>query len=363
MPLSWGASEMYLQILFAAFGSTILFGVALIWALHAERRRAIIEPRLRAISAATSNVESVGVSLRRPRARHKALPTALLTWLDNTLAATGNRIRLPHLIATAIITCVMIGFAAAITLGRPVPSIALAGAAAAGVPTLLLRLLQNRNRRQFLDIFPDALDLIVRAVRVPIIEAIELAAREIRTPVGTELERVLGEIRIGVEIEDALQHAADRIRVPDFRFFVVSLLLHRDTGGSIAEILSNLSAVIRQRKALRMKARALTAEATSSAAVVATMPFLAGLGLFLINREIMSVMFVDPRGRFMLGVAGVSLLLDVVVMKAMIKKASAKQCSQDSTLARWSISSRCISLLASVDYILDHSTPAFYSLR
>jgi tight adherence protein B len=322
MPLSWGASEMYQQILFAALGSTVLFGAALVWALRADRRRAIIEPRLKAISIATSNVESVVISLRRPRVRHKALPAALLTWLDNTLAATGNRIRLPHLIATAIITIVMIGFAAAITLGRPVPSIALTGAAALGVPALLVRLLQNRNQRRFLDIFPDALDLIVRAVRVglPIIEAIELAAREIRAPVGTELKRILGEIRIGVEIEDALQHAADRIRVPDFRFFVVSLLLHRETGGSIAEIISNLSTVIRQRKALRMKARALTAEATSSAAVIAAMPFIAGLGLFLINREMMSVLFVVPRGRFMLGVAGVSLLLGVVVMKAMIKK-------------------------------------------
>lgn len=313
---------MYRQILFSALGSTILFGTALVWALRTERRRAIIEPRLRAISMPTSSVERVVVSLRRPRPERKALPAALLSRLDNALAATGNRIGLTHLAATAIIAPVMIGSAAAVTLGRPALSIALAGTAAVGAPALLVQLLQSRNQRQFLDIFPDAIDLIVRAVRVglPIIEAIEQAAREIRAPVGTELERILGEIRIGVEIEDALQHAADRIRVPDFRFFVVSLLLHRETGGSIAEILSNLSTVIRQRKALRMKARALTAEATASAAVVAAMPFIAGLGLFLINREIMSVMFVDPRGRFMLGVATVGLLLGMVVMKAMIKK-------------------------------------------
>jgi tight adherence protein B len=313
---------MYQQILFAALGSTILFGTALVWALRAERRRAIIEPRLKAISMATSSVESVVVSLRRARPQRKALPAALLSRLDNALAATGNRIGLTHLAATAITAPVMIGFGAAVTFGRPALSIALAGTAAVGAPALLVQYLQSRNQRQFLDIFPDALDLIVRAVRVglPIIEAIEQAAREVRTPVGTELERILGEIRIGVEIEDALQHAADRIRVPDFRFFVVSLLLHRETGGSIGEILANLSTVIRQRKALRMKARALTAEATASAAVVATMPFIAGLGLFLINREIMSVMFVDPRGRFMLGVATVGLLLGMVVMKAMIKK-------------------------------------------
>src|SRR5215831_7418318 len=313
---------MHRQILFLALASTILFGTALVWVLRTERRRAIIEPRLRAISMATSTVEHVVVSLRRPRPERKALPAALLSRLDNALAATGNRIGLTHLAATAIIVPVMIGFAAAVTLGQPALSIALAGTAAVGAPALLVRLLQSQNQRKFMDIFPDAIDLIVRAVRVglPIIEAIEQAARETRTPVGTELERILGEIRIGVEIEDALQHAADRIRVPDFRFFVVSLLLHRETGGNIAEILSNLSTVIRQRKALRMKARALTAEAKSSAAVVATMPFIAVLGLFLINREIILVMFTDPRGRFMLGLAAVSLLLGVIVMKVIIKK-------------------------------------------
>jgi len=250
------------------------------------------------------------------------LPALAVARLDAALAATGNRIGLPHLAATAILATVTVGSAAAVTQPRLALSIALAGAAAVAAPTLLVRLAQSRNQRRFLDIFPDALDLIVRAVRagLPVLEAIELAAREIRAPVGTEFERVLGEIRIGVEMENALQHAADRIRVPDFRFFVVSLLLHRRTGGSIAEALANLSAIIRQRKVLRMKARALTAEATASTAVVATMPFIAGVGLFLINRQMMSVLFVDPRGRFMLGVAVVGLFLGIVVMKAMIKK-------------------------------------------
>jgi tight adherence protein B len=108
--------------------------------------------------------------------------------------------------------------------------------------------------------------------------------------------------------------------VPDFRFFVVSLLLQRQTGGGIAETLSNLSIIIRQRKALRLKARALTAEATTSAAVVAAMPLIAGVGLFLINRNLMSILFVDPRGRFMLGLAIASLLLGIAVMKTLIKK-------------------------------------------
>jgi tight adherence protein B len=122
-------------------------------------------------------------------------------------------------------------------------------------------------------------------------EAIEVVTREIRPPVGTEFRRMLDEMRIGIEMETALQHAADRIRVPDFHFFVVSLLLQRQTGGGIAETLSNLSTIIRQRKALRLKARALTAEDTASAAIVAATTFVAGGGLFLINRELMSILF------------------------------------------------------------------------
>jgi len=185
-----------------------------------------------------------------------------------------------------------------------------------------VRSAQRRHQRQFLDCFPDAIDLIVRAVRagLPILEAIELAASDIRGAVGSEFERMLDEIRIGVELEDALQQAAERIRVPDFRFFVASLLIQRRTGGGIAETLANLSTIIRQRRGVRVKARALTAEVTASTAVVAALPFVAGFGLFVINREVMSVLFVDPRGRFMLGIAVASLILGIAVMKAMIRR-------------------------------------------
>jgi Flp pilus assembly protein TadB len=313
---------LYQQILLASLGSTILSGLALVRTLRAGRRRAAIEPRLKAISMATSNAESVVVSFRKPLSQRKALPAAILARLDSALAATGSRIAIPHLAAAAILAATTIGFAATVAHTPPSLAVSLIGAAAVGAPALLVQLAQSRYQRRFLDIFPDALDLIVRAVRggLPVLEAIQLAANEIRAPVALEFDRMLGEIRIGVEIEDVLQHAADRIRVPDFQFFVVSLLLQRRTGGSIAETLSNLSAIIRQRRALRMKARALTAEAMASTVVIAVMPFIAGVGLFLINRELMSILFIDPRGRFMLGVAVVSLLLGIVVMKAMIRK-------------------------------------------
>jgi tight adherence protein B len=313
---------LFEEILLAAVGSAAMFGVALLWVSRVERRRASLEARLKAIARGASRADTLVESLRRPSPRRRAVPTMLATRLDFAFAATGSRIGLPHLAAAGIIAAVSSGLGASGAGFRPVFAVGLSGVAALGAPALLLRIAQGRYQRRFLDVFPGALDLIVRAVRagLPAPEAIEMMAREIGPPVGTEFRRILDEMRIGTEMDVALQHAAERIRIPDFRFFVVSLLLQRQTGGGIAETLSNLSTIIRQRKALRQKARALTAEAQASAAVVTTTPFIAGGGFFLINRELMSVLFLDPRGRFMLGLAIVCLVSGFAAMKALIKK-------------------------------------------
>jgi tight adherence protein B len=313
---------MFDEIFLSALGATLALGGALLWVLRAERRRASLELRLRAIVTAASSANEFVVSLRRPRPHRRALPAALAARFDIAFAASGYCIGPLQLLTAGVVAGAAIALAAAAAQFRPALVITSGGAAAIGAPALLVQIVQSRYQRQFLDLFPDALDLIVRAVRagIPAPEAIEAVTREIRPPVSSEFQRMLDEMRIGVEMEDALQHAADRIRVPDFRFFVVSLLLQRQTGGGIAEILANLSTIIRQRKALRAKARALTAEAQASAAIVAATPFVAGVGLFFINRELMSVLFVDPRGRFMLGLAIVSLLSGVAAMTALIKK-------------------------------------------
>ena len=169
--------------------------------------------------------------------------------------------------------------------------------------------------------FPDALDLICRAVKagLPVTEAMAVAGREIADPVGSELRTALNEMQIGAEPQDALQRMADRIRVPDFRFYVVALALQRRTGGGLAETLTNLSAVIRARKALRLKARALSSETKASAAVLAVLPFFVGGLLYAINPALMSVLFTDPRGRFMLGFAFISIVAGIGVMAKIIK--------------------------------------------
>ena len=316
------------QFLLTVLAASALFGAGLWVVLRVERHSGRRAQRLKTITMTAPSDEIPGASLRRPLPRggrvraFVSLPAGVWARLEAALAATGNRIGLPQLVLTGIAAAVAVSLAVRFMGFNPVLAIGLGGTAAVAAPRFLLRYAQLRYQRRFLDVFPDAIDLIVRAVKagLPALDAIDLAAREIPAPVGTEFQRVLDDTRIGVAMADALNRAADRIRVPDFRFFVASIVLQRRTGGGLAETLVNLSTLIRQRRALRLKARALTAESKASAAVISIMPFVAGAGLYLVKPDMMALLFADHRGRFMLGVAIVSVLLGIFTMSAIIRR-------------------------------------------
>jgi tight adherence protein B len=316
------------QFLLTVLAASALLAAGLWAALVAERHRGRRAQRLKTITMTAPSDEIPGASLRRPLPRggrvraFVSLPAGVWARLEAALAATGNRIGLPQLVLTGIAAAVAVSLAVRFMGFNPVLAIGLGGTAAVAAPRFLLRFAQLRFQRRFLDVFPDAIDLIVRAVKagLPALDAIDLAAREIAAPVGTEFQRVLDDTRIGVAMADALNRAADRIRVPDFRFFVASIILQRRTGGGLAETLVNLSTLIRQRRALRLKARALTAESKASAAVISIMPFVAGAGLYLVKPDMMALLFADHRGRVMLGVAIVSVLLGIATMSAIIRR-------------------------------------------
>jgi tight adherence protein B len=245
-------------------------------------------------------------------------------WLDAALRATGNRIGILHLIAAGLFSTIIVVLFFRYILVLNTPVVVLVGVVAAvGGPGALLRMAQSRYQNKFLDIFPDALDLVGRGVRagLPVTEALVVAGNEVADPVGLEFRQTLDQVQIGVQIVDALTQTADRVRVADFRFMVVALALQSRTGGSLAETLANLSAVIRARKALRLKARALSAEAKASAAVLAALPFLVGGAMYVMNRDLVLPLVADPRGRFMVGVAFVSLITGLSTMAIMVKRA------------------------------------------
>jgi tight adherence protein B len=174
-----------------------------------------------------------------------------------------------------------------------------------------------------MDVFPDALDLVRRAIKagLPVNEALAVVGREIADPVGSEFRRALDQMQIGVQMIPALQEISNRVRLADFRFLIVALALQQRSGGSLAETLANLSGVVRARKALRLKARALSAEAKASAFVLALLPFVVGGMMYLTSRDLAMMLFADPRGRFMVGVAFLSLVTGLATMAVMVKRA------------------------------------------
>jgi Flp pilus assembly protein TadB len=315
-------------LLITVLGSVFLLGAMLLVVARADRHRQNVQQRLQQIVAAAPGQGEPAPSLLRPRQRFGwrgfLLPANLYRRLEAALAATGNRIGVPHLaVVGSIAAAVVIGLGLRLLQLNPVVAAAIGAAAALAAATSLLRFAQARFQRQFLDAFPDALDLIGRAVRagLPVMDAMEVAAREIRYPIGGEFRKIMDEMHVGGEIEEALQRAADCIRVPDFRFFVVAITLQRRTGGHLAETLGNLSNIIRRRKEVRLKAQALTAEARASALVLTLFPFFVGAGLCFVARPLMQSLWLDPRGRFMVGLALISLMAGSVVMRVMIKRA------------------------------------------
>lgn len=176
----------------------------------------------------------------------------------------------------------------------------------------------SRLREQF----PDALGLIVRAVRVgmPVSEALRAVSRESMAPTAGEFDRLADRIAIGTPIETALREMADRNNLPEYGFFAAALGLQAQTGGGLAETLELLADVTRKRVAMKARGHALSSEARTSSMILGGLPVISGLSLYLINPDYMSLLFTEESGRMVLGGAILSLSIGIFVMRLIIRK-------------------------------------------
>jgi len=182
--------------------------------------------------------------------------------------------------------------------------------------------IENKRRSALLEQFPDALSLIVRAIRVgiPVMEGVRIVSREVGSPTAGEFLRLTEQVAIGSSLEDAVAEMARRSGLPEYRFFATALSLQNQTGGTLSETLENLADVIRKRAALKSRGKALTSEARSSAVILACLPFVTGGMLYLINPPYIMTLFVHPTGRSMLGGAVLSLTAGLFMIRMIIKK-------------------------------------------
>ncbi|WP_423140568.1 type II secretion system F family protein [Parablastomonas sp. CN1-191] len=167
----------------------------------------------------------------------------------------------------------------------------------AGLPHKVVGFLINKRTNKFTTKFPDAIELLVRGLRsgLPVTETLGIVSSEVPGPVGEEFKLVTERIKIGRTMEDALQETADRLNTAEFSFFCITLAIQRETGGNLAETLSNLADVLRKRAQMKLKIRAMSSESKASAYIVGSLPFIVFAMIWWINPKYLAPFFTDDR--------------------------------------------------------------------
>jgi tight adherence protein B len=168
---------------------------------------------------------------------------------------------------------------------------------------------------------PEGLELIARALRAgqAFSNGLKLAAEEFTDPLGPELNETLDEINFGVSVPEALKNLARRVDCPDLSYFVVAVILQRETGGNLAEIIDNLAHLIRERFRFRGKVRVLTAEGRLTGKILMVVPVVVFLGMYWLNTKHVSAFIRDPIGQTMLGTSVILMIIGLIVINRILK--------------------------------------------
>ncbi|MFC1673164.1 type II secretion system F family protein [Pseudomonadota bacterium] len=188
----------------------------------------------------------------------------------------------------------------------------------AGIPKFVLGTMAKKRQNAFTAHFAEAIDVITRGIRsgLPVGECLSVISREFEGPVGEEFTSIVEGQRMGMTLDDILSRALKRIPTAEFKFFAIVLQIQKQTGGNLADTLDNLSDVLRDRKRIKDKVKALSSEAKSSAGIIASLPFFVLGMLSIINPEYVGVLFTD--GVHLVYIALTMMAVGVLVMRQMI---------------------------------------------
>ena len=319
----------YLYYLFVVFGflAIVLFLEAVYLAWNAangpEAKR--IARRLQAMSAGSTTSQSSTLAKQRLLAQTPAMERLLLQiprihHLDRLLLQSGLELHVAGFIGISLLMALG-GALLAIFLGL---SILVTFAMTIGLGVMPWFYVVNAKRKRMDTIeqqLPDALDLMGRAMLAghAFPSALKMVGEEMPQPVAGEFHIVFDEINYGISIQDALTNLATRVPSTDLRYFVISVLIQRETGGNLAELLGNISTLIRARLKLLGTVRVLSAEGVLSAKILTALPFVLAFTINFLNPGFLSQLWTDPMGLKLIGVALGLMVLGVFWMWRVIK--------------------------------------------
>lgn len=189
-----------------------------------------------------------------------------------------------------------------------------------GLPKFIIRTIASRRMKHFTASFADAIDLIVRGIRsgLPVGECFNIVAREFPPPLGEEFRLIVEGQRLGMTIEEILRRGLKRLPTNEYKFFAIVTQIQKQTGGNLADTLSNLSAVLRERKMMRDKIQAYSSEAKASAMIIGSLPFAVAGILSIVNPDYIMLLFTEPTGNILLAIGAFWMTCGTFVMKGMI---------------------------------------------
>jgi tight adherence protein B len=217
--------------------------------------------------------------------------------LQKRIAMTGKTWTPAQYLMASIGLFAVVTLLAWLKLGSLLLGLALGAVVGVGLPHFIVGYLINKRVNLFNKRFPDAIELLVRGLRsgLPISETIGVVGSEVPGPVGFEFRNVSDKIKIGRTMDAALQDTADRLGTPEFQFFCITIQIQRETGGNLAETLSNLAGVLRSRAQMKLKIKAMSSESKASAYIIGALPFIVFGLIYTINDHYMQQFFTNPK--------------------------------------------------------------------
>ena len=265
-----------------------------------ESQRRLEALRYRHSESTDAKVESQlkkAIAARKPKLHKIAGSTSRVDALAIRLDRTGKKWTLSQYVYASVGLALGIALIMFLRSGAALLSLGVGLFVGAGLPHMVVNFFIKKRTANFNAKFPDAIELLVRGLRsgLPVTETLAVVAQELPGPVGEEFKGIVERIKIGRSMEESLQETADRLGIPEFNFFCITLAIQRETGGNLAETLSNLSDVLRKSSQMKLKIRAMSSESKASAYIVGALPFIVFGMIWWINPSYIGGFFEDDR--------------------------------------------------------------------
>ncbi|MET0648384.1 MAG: type II secretion system F family protein [Pyrinomonadaceae bacterium] len=304
-----------------------VFGAYLLATRGTEEKRKRLQKRLSdaLIYSKRSGDEEVQLARQELMSEIPALSRALMrVRLATSLRKMLDQADLHITVSRLVMLSLMAGLLAALAVSMLTISKLLmvtAGAAAAALPFVHIMFKRKRRLNAFLEHLPDALELISRALQAGhgFAEALHMVSTEMPEPISTEFRKTYEEQNLGLSLKLALENLSERVPLLDLRFCITAIMIQRETGGNLAEILEKVSHTIRERFRILEDLNTLTTSSRMSAWILCGLPVFVALAVTIMNPEYMSVLWTDPRGHNLLYAAGVMQLMGMLIIRKILK--------------------------------------------